>query len=62
MTYTYKVKTPLWTTDDQRYKLGYIDESKDEWVTTLEVGWPPYLCRMRHRLTAWYRARLLPPC
>lgn len=32
------VKTPLWTVEAQRHKLKYIDEAKDEWVTTTEVA------------------------
>ena len=32
------MKTPLWTRPEQEYKLAYIDESKDEWVTSTEVA------------------------
>lgn len=32
------VKTPLWTVPEQAHKLAFIDESKDEWVTTTEVA------------------------
>ena len=34
----FAVKTPLWTRPEQASKLVYIDESKDEWVTTMEVA------------------------
>lgn len=32
------MKTPLWTSPEQASKLSFIDETKDEWVTTIEVA------------------------